>query len=76
MATLDCHLLTLLVTYRQLPHKAISFLIPFIPEHTMIVDIQTQELVAVATESQEQFVAVQDMDLMYVGGGTGTAVLF
>ena len=42
----------------------------------MIADIQTQELTVVTTEGQEQFVAVQDLDLMYVGGGTGTGMLF
>ncbi len=42
----------------------------------MIAYAQTQEAVLIATESQEQIVAVQDMDLMFVGGGTGSAVLF
>lgn len=42
----------------------------------MIVAIQTQEFVVAAIESQEQLVAVKDMDLMHVGGGTGTGMLF
>jgi len=56
--------------------KSILFPIPFIPELPMIADIQTQDLVVVATIAPEQFVAVQDLDLMYVGGGTGTGMLF
>ena len=42
----------------------------------MIVAIQTQDAVVTATEQQAQYVAVQDLDLMYVGGGTSTGMLF
>ena len=42
----------------------------------MIADIQTQDLEVVSTEEQQQFVAVKDLDLMFVGGGGGTGVLF
>ena len=38
----------------------------------MIADIQTQEAASVSTDVQEQFVTVQDLDLMYVGGGSVT----
>ncbi len=42
----------------------------------MIADIQTQELAVIANEHQEQFVTVQDLDLMYVAGGGASGVLF
>lgn len=42
----------------------------------MIVAVQSQEVVVVATEQQAEFIAVQDLDLMYVGGGTSTGMLF
>jgi hypothetical protein len=42
----------------------------------MIADIQTQDLVIAATENQEQLVIVQDIDLVYVGGGTGLGCSF
>ena len=41
----------------------------------MNVEAQTQEVVSTVADRQEQFVAVQDLDLMFVGGGS-TAVLF
>ena len=42
----------------------------------MIVDAINQELAIVATVEQEQFVAMQDLELMFVGGGGASAVLF
>ena len=38
----------------------------------MIADIQTQEVVAGSTDVQQHFVTVQDLELMYVGGGSVT----
>ena len=35
----------------------------------MIADIQTQEVVSLATEKEVQYVFVQDPDLVHVGGG-------
>lgn len=35
----------------------------------MIADIQTQEVVSLATEQEAQYVFVQDQDLANVGGG-------
>ena len=42
----------------------------------MIADIQTQELVVVATEQQQQFNVVKDLELMFVSGGGASATLF
>lgn len=42
----------------------------------MIADVQTQEVAVVVSEGQQAFVAVQDMDLMFVGGGCVTGSLF
>ena len=42
----------------------------------MIADIQTQELVTIATEVQQQITVVQDLELMFVGGGSGSLTLF
>lgn len=42
----------------------------------MIVDIQTQEIAIVNSEAQVAFVAVADLELMYVGGGTTTGSYF
>jgi hypothetical protein len=58
---------------RQFRPKAIPI---FSSEHAMIADIQTQVLVVAATENQEQLVIVQDIDLVYVGGGTGLGCSF
>jgi hypothetical protein len=45
-------------------------------EHTMIADIQTQDFVVAAAENQEQLVIVQDIDLVYIGGGQGLGCSF
>jgi hypothetical protein len=37
----------------------------------MIADIQTQDSFVAATDIQEQLTIVQDVELLYVGGGTG-----
>ena len=42
----------------------------------MIADFQTQENISIATDSVEPMVTVLDVELMYVGGGTETGVLF
>jgi hypothetical protein len=69
LTTLPCHSLTLSVSSGQKGQPSIS-------EHIMIADIQTQDTTFIATEATEQFVTVQDLDLMYVGGGTSTGMLF
>jgi len=51
-------------------------LIIYISEHHVIADIQTQEAAVVVIEGQQAFVAVQDLDLMFVGGGCVTGSLF
>ncbi len=38
----------------------------------MIATTQTQEVVAVATEKQVQYVFVEDAALIHVGGGSAT----
>ena len=38
----------------------------------MIAITQTQEVVAVATEQQVQYVFVEDTSLIHIGGGTST----
>ena len=42
----------------------------------MIADINTTEAAELVTEAKAPIVVVQDIDLMYVGGGTGTGMLF
>lgn len=38
----------------------------------MIADIQTQEVVSVSLPKDVQYTIVQDVELVYVGGGTST----
>jgi len=46
-----------------------------LPERVMIADIQTPEFIVVAAETQELLTIVQDVELLYVGGGS-TGCLF
>ena len=41
----------------------------------MIADIQTQNFAVIETETQEPLMIVQDVELLYVGGGS-TGCLF
>ena len=42
----------------------------------MIIDTLAQEITTVSPEAQPAFVAVNDVELMYVGGGSATGSYF
>ena len=42
----------------------------------MTVDFQTQETISIANDFAAPFVTILDLELLHVGGGTETGVLF